>query len=207
MPGTITESAREAMALTAILLPSLISSPSPSLNRGRTYRCGCSYSPSSSHYRLKPKPRTVAPLTCRSSRMNETEAKSNSEDVECIGTGSGAECRTSDDSPVQALNVETGAKYDSDLRRGIVDWIVLISPFFFWGTAMVAMKEVIPKAGPFFVSTFRLIPAGFLLIGFAGITGRKQPSGILAWVSILLFGIVDAACFQVGCCVFLFFLF
>lgn len=63
---------------------------------------------------------------------------------------------------------------------------------------MVAMKEVIPKTGPFFVASVRLIPAGALLVGFAAAKGRKQPSGLLAWISIALFGVVDAACFQVG---------
>lgn len=63
---------------------------------------------------------------------------------------------------------------------------------------MVAMKEVLPKTGPFFVASFRLIPAGMLLIGFAGLKGRKMPSGVMAWFSIALFGVVDAACFQVG---------
>lgn len=61
---------------------------------------------------------------------------------------------------------------------------------------MVAMKEVLPKAGPFFVSSFRLIPAGVMLIAFAAARGRKQPSGTAAWVWILLFGVVDATCFQ-----------
>lgn len=75
---------------------------------------------------------------------------------------------------------------------------ILISPFFFWGTAMVVMKEIIPKAGPFFVSTVRLVPAGMILIGFSSFRGSKQPSGLLAWVSITLFGIINAACFQVG---------
>ncbi|KAK8945009.1 WAT1-related protein [Platanthera zijinensis] len=61
---------------------------------------------------------------------------------------------------------------------------------------MVVMKEVIPKLGPFFVSAFRLIPAGAILIGFAAAKGRQQPVGLLAWISILLFGVVDGACFQ-----------
>lgn len=73
---------------------------------------------------------------------------------------------------------------------------MLVSPFFFWGTAMVAMKEVLPKCGPFFVSAFRLIPAGFLLVGFAASRGRPLPSGFNAWVSISLFALVDATCFQ-----------
>lgn len=85
-----------------------------------------------------------------------------------------------------------------DLSGKIWEWLLLVSPFFFWGTAMVAMKGVIPKTGPFFVSSFRLIPAGALLVGFAAAKGRKQPSGALAWLSIALFAAVDAACFQVG---------
>lgn len=76
------------------------------------------------------------------------------------------------------------------------EWGVLVSPFFFWGTAMVAMKQVLPKAGPFFVSSFRLIPAGLLIIAYAASRGRKQPSGFSAWLSIFLFALVDAACFQ-----------
>ncbi|CAN0897363.1 WAT1-related protein At3g02690, chloroplastic [Linum grandiflorum] len=78
----------------------------------------------------------------------------------------------------------------------LVETGVLVSPFFFWGTAMVAMKEVIPLTGPFFVASFRLIPSGFLLVAFAAATGRPFPSGINAWLSITLFAIIDASCFQ-----------
>lgn len=95
---------------------------------------------------------------------------------------------------------ENGVVLDLGLARKMLDWALLVSPFFFWGTTMVVMKEVMPKTGPFFVSAVRLIPAGALLIGFAAIRGRKLPSGFLAWISIILFGVVDAACFQVGCC-------
>ncbi|RAL46422.1 hypothetical protein DM860_004701 [Cuscuta australis] len=84
----------------------------------------------------------------------------------------------------------------ADLLSEIWEWALLVSPFFFWGTAMVAMKEVLPKTGPFFVSAFRLIPAGFLLVGFAASRGRKFPSGLNAWLSITLFALIDAACFQ-----------
>ncbi|KAL3527372.1 hypothetical protein ACH5RR_012028 [Cinchona calisaya] len=82
------------------------------------------------------------------------------------------------------------------LVEAVWGWGLLISPFFFWGTAMVAMKEVLPKTGPFFVSSFRLIPAGLLLVSFAAFKGRSFPSGFNAWFSILLFALVDAACFQ-----------
>jgi drug/metabolite transporter (DMT)-like permease len=77
------------------------------------------------------------------------------------------------------------------------EWALLVSPFFFWGTAMVAMKGVIPKTGPFFVAALRLIPAGALVVAFAAARGRKQPSGWAAWGAIAAFGLVDAACFQV----------
>lgn len=82
------------------------------------------------------------------------------------------------------------------LGEALWEGAVLISPFFFWGTAMVAMKEVIPNYGPFFVASFRLIPAGFLLVAFAAFRGRALPSGFNAWLSIAIFALVDAACFQ-----------
>ncbi|KAF8010301.1 hypothetical protein BT93_J1043 [Corymbia citriodora subsp. variegata] len=81
----------------------------------------------------------------------------------------------------------------SSAEESLWEWVVLVSPFFFWGTAMVAMKEILPKAGPFFVSSFRLIPAGFLLVAFAASRGRKPPSGLNAWLSITLFALVDAS--------------
>ncbi|XP_058723317.1 WAT1-related protein At3g02690, chloroplastic-like isoform X2 [Vicia villosa] len=84
------------------------------------------------------------------------------------------------------------------LAEGLWEGAVLITPFFFLGTAMVAMKEVLPKYGPFFVSSFRLIPAGFLLVAFAASRGRPFPSGLNAWLSISLFAIIDVACFQVS---------
>ncbi|KAK1414999.1 hypothetical protein QVD17_30768 [Tagetes erecta] len=61
---------------------------------------------------------------------------------------------------------------------------------------MVAMKEVLPKTGPLFVSSFRLVPSGLLLVAFAASRGRKVPSGVNAWLSIALFALVDATCFQ-----------
>lgn len=80
----------------------------------------------------------------------------------------------------------------NDLWRSLL----LISPFFFWGTAMVAMKGVLPKAGPLFVAATRLIPAGLVLVAFAHYKGRKQPECVNAWLAIALFAFVDASCFQ-----------
>ncbi|RHN68013.1 putative EamA domain-containing protein [Medicago truncatula] len=96
---------------------------------------------------------------------------------------------------------EDGKASDKDessptILDGLWQGAVLISPFFFWGTSMVAMKEVIPKHGPFFVSSFRLIPAGFLLVAFAASRRREFPSSFNAWLSIAIFALVDAACFQ-----------
>lgn len=113
-----------------------------------------------------------------------------SSEIECIGTGTEVEC---------IIN-ENSERVEEELGLGLVgslwEWAVLISPFFFWGTAMVAMKEVLPKVGPFFVASFRLIPAGLLLIAFAAAKGRPLPSGFNAWLSISLFALVDATCFQ-----------
>ena len=93
--------------------------------------------------------------------------------------------------------LDENSKEEEGILELVWEWAVLVSPFFFWGTAMVAMKEVIPKYGPFFVSAFRTIPAGFLLIAFAASRARPFPSGLTAWLSITLFALVDATCFQV----------
>lgn len=124
--------------------------------------------------------------------------------VDCIGTGTDVECLVNsmdgDSLGDNLLGEKPGKEWELESGLGFVgdlwEWAVLISPFFFWGTAMVAMKEVLPKVGPFFVASFRLIPAGMLLIGFASSKGRSMPSGFLAWLSISLFAIVDASCFQ-----------
>lgn len=147
--------------------------------------------------------RFPAPTTFIRCRKPDTETQS---DVGCIGTGSDAGTSESDRLLLPPLRPsaksssfeveENGGKSDLGFAYGVWDSALLVSPFFFWGTAMVAMKEVLPKAGPFFVSSFRLIPAGVMLIAFAAARGRKQPSGTAAWVWILLFGVVDAACFQ-----------
>lgn len=74
--------------------------------------------------------------------------------------------------------------------------LLLISPFFLWGTAMVAMKGVIPHTTPFFLAGMRLLPAGILILIAAAIMGKPQPKGWKAWLWIALFGLVDGALFQ-----------
>ncbi|XP_055803816.1 WAT1-related protein At3g02690, chloroplastic [Solanum dulcamara] len=124
------------------------------------------------------------------------ERKSSSE-VDCVGTGLDVECVVN---PSEEFSKDSKFRFQGDegveWLGTILEWGLLISPFFFWGTAMVAMKEVLPKTGPFFVSSFRLIPAGLMLVAFAASRGRNFPSGFNAWLSITLFALVDATCFQ-----------
>ena len=73
---------------------------------------------------------------------------------------------------------------------------ILICPFFFWGTAMVAMKEVLPHTSPFFVAGVRLLPAGLLVLLVAIALGKPQPSTPAAWGWIGLFALIDGLLFQ-----------
>jgi drug/metabolite transporter (DMT)-like permease len=74
--------------------------------------------------------------------------------------------------------------------------LLLIAPFFFWGTAMVAMKAVIPNTTPLFMAGVRLVPAGVLVLIVAVILGKPQPKGWIAWLWIGLFALVDGTMFQ-----------
>ncbi|KAL2247394.1 UNVERIFIED_CONTAM: WAT1-related protein, chloroplastic [Sesamum indicum] len=139
------------------------------------------------------------------SKSTESELRtepSTSDEIDCIGTGLDVECVVTpadklSENPKQAGDGSVATTSDLfELAGAALEWGLLISPFFFWGTAMVAMKEVLPKTGPFFVSAFRLIPAGFLLVGFAASRGRAFPSGLNAWLSISAFALIDASCFQ-----------
>lgn len=74
--------------------------------------------------------------------------------------------------------------------------LLLIAPFFLWGTAMVAMKGTIPHTTPLFMAGIRLVPAGILILLAAVFLGKKQPQGWKAWLWIALFGLVDGTLFQ-----------
>ncbi|MBD2439485.1 DMT family transporter [Nostoc sp. FACHB-110] len=74
--------------------------------------------------------------------------------------------------------------------------LLLIAPFFLWGTAMVAMKGVISHTTPLFMAGVRLLPAGVLILVAAALMGRPQPQGWKAWLWISLFGLVDGTLFQ-----------
>jgi len=72
----------------------------------------------------------------------------------------------------------------------------LLFPFFLWGTAMVAMKGVIPDTTPLFLGGMRIFPAGVLVIVASMIFKRPQPQGWLAWGWIALFALIDGTLFQ-----------
>lgn len=74
--------------------------------------------------------------------------------------------------------------------------VLLIAPFFLWGTAMVAMKGVIPLTTPFFMAGVRLVPAGVLVLVVAAILKLPQPKTWQAWLWIFAFALVDGAMFQ-----------
>jgi drug/metabolite transporter (DMT)-like permease len=74
--------------------------------------------------------------------------------------------------------------------------LVLIAPFFLWGTAMVAMKGVMTETTPLFLAGVRLLPAGLLVILVSVLLGREQPRGWRAWLWISIFALIDGTAFQ-----------
>eukprot|EP00898_Chlorokybus_atmophyticus_P001385 jgi/Chlat1/2247/Chrsp17S02787 len=128
----------------------------------------------------------------------------NFQELDCIGTGVDVSCYVkcnSDDSSSSSNNAEDRSGADAATRQPtfteqLLDNALLISPFFFWGTAMVAMKGVLPLAGEMSVSSIRLIPAGMLLVAYATYSGRSFPKGFQAWFAITLFALVDGTMFQ-----------
>ena len=74
--------------------------------------------------------------------------------------------------------------------------VILIAPFFLWGTAMVAMKGVIPHTTPLFMASMRLLPAGLLVLVVASLLGLPQPKTTKAWLWIGFFALVDGTMFQ-----------
>ncbi|XP_021891969.1 WAT1-related protein At3g02690, chloroplastic [Carica papaya] len=168
----------------------------PTLLSSKPLPCINGISSSSSFFGLL----TASPATFRnrhllrcSMKNMETQQSPPPVTIDCVGTGLDVECVASETDPLLPSQESEETK---GIQSVIWEWIVLVSPFFFWGTAMVAMKEVLPKAGPFFVAAFRLIPAGMILVAFAAYKGRRLPSGFNAWISIAVFALVDAACFQ-----------
>ena len=80
--------------------------------------------------------------------------------------------------------------------KSTITSLLLIAPFFLWGTAMVAMKGVIHHTTPLFMAGVRLIPAGVLILIVAAFMGKPQPKSWLAWLWIIIFALVDGTLFQ-----------
>ncbi len=100
-----------------------------------------------------------------------------------------------EDSSVAALDPST-LQPRSWIEKLVANPLVLISPFFLWGTSMVAMKGALTETTPLFIASVRLIPAGMLVVAFSMLIGRSQPKGWKAWLWIGLFALVDGAMFQ-----------
>jgi drug/metabolite transporter (DMT)-like permease len=81
-------------------------------------------------------------------------------------------------------------------RESINSQLLLIAPFFLWGTAMVAMKAALPQTTPLFVAGVRLLPAGLLVLAVAAMQGRAQPKSWAGWLWISFFALVDGLMFQ-----------
>lgn len=121
-------------------------------------------------------------------------------DVYCVvvaggeeGQGDGSPSgRRSPPLPAAAAAAPTPASLPEQLARTAL----LVSPFFFWGTSMVAMKGVGPHATPLLLGAMRLLPAGVALVAWARAQGRPQPKTLLAWSWVAAFALVDGAAFQ-----------
>jgi len=112
-------------------------------------------------------------------------------DVSCVGVGVEASCDVSG-----TMDETESAATKRRKTRGPLASVALISPFFLWGTSMVAMKEVLPATSPMFVASVRLIPSGLILVAWALSKGRPMPKTAQAWGAVGLFAIVDAMMFQ-----------
>jgi drug/metabolite transporter (DMT)-like permease len=119
-----------------------------------------------------------------------------SREVECVGVGMEASCDVSGTFDAGDERARATEDAEDDALAGALGSLALISPFFLWGTSMVAMKEVLPVTSPMFVATVRLVPAGLILVAWALSKGRPMPKSAAAWGAIAAFALVDATMFQ-----------
>jgi len=77
---------------------------------------------------------------------------------------------------------------------------LLISPFAFWGTSMTVMKGMLGAVPPMLMGSFRLLPAGMVLVAWSMMQGRPQPweaqKPWTAWAWVAAFALIDGAAFQ-----------
>jgi drug/metabolite transporter (DMT)-like permease len=84
--------------------------------------------------------------------------------------------------------------------------LLMIAPFFLWGSAMVVMRDALAETTPLFIAILRLLPAGILVLAFRLWQGRGSeaqsnlkpwhPKGLRGWLWVLAFALVDGTCFQ-----------
>lgn len=98
------------------------------------------------------------------------------------------------DSSEQLAAARSSNEASTSMVSQLVDTALLISPFFFWGTSMVAMKTL--DMPPMFMAAWRCLPAGAVLLLWSNLRGEKGPSSAIGWLAVVLFGFVDGTCFQ-----------
>jgi multidrug transporter EmrE-like cation transporter len=133
---------------------------------------------------------------------SEKDGSPQQQSLDCVGEGQNVICSVSKEDSENSTSgtSRTGTVQEVPSDAGVVpqalSLLFLISPFFFWGTAMVAMKVVAPHSTPLFTASVRLIPAGAVVVAWAALKGKPQPSTTAAWLACLAFGIVDGTMFQ-----------
>ncbi len=75
-------------------------------------------------------------------------------------------------------------------------WALMLLPFALWGTAMAAMKPLLAGTSPAMLASFRLVPAGVVLLLAARLLGRSWRVDPLDRPWLLLFAAVDGSLFQ-----------
>ncbi len=78
----------------------------------------------------------------------------------------------------------------------ILNWFLMILPFALWGTSMAAMTPLVSSAGPEFVASLRLLPAGLLVLITTYFLKRDLKIYRCDMKWFLVFTIVDATFFQ-----------
>jgi drug/metabolite transporter (DMT)-like permease len=101
------------------------------------------------------------------------------------------------------VKFEAPMAQSNKLSQPIWQRLLMIAPFFLWGSAMVAMRDALSETTPLFIAILRLLPAGILVLAFRIWQGRASgasqpwhPQGLQGWLWVLAFALVDATCFQ-----------
>lgn len=131
-----------------------------------------------------------------------SNSSSSSNGVECLGTGVETTCLVvdregeEDEEGNEKPSTSSPPSLSSSPLDSLLSTLLLISPFFFWGSSMAAMKLLEPHTTPLFVAAVRLLPAGAILVAWAASKNRPVPSGLAAWGPVAVFALVDGAMFQ-----------